>query len=316
MSPNHLTMDFFRLGTGAAFAPGRPGADAVSLNRNSLRRWRRYARCSSGGSLQNAGRCFGQVPRDQSSDRATKFDHRSCEHFRCATRKYARALKKWPRYDFLRWYRLPACKPGACAFCHGDERLSLRCGPVCVERESIVRNTRDCAPPRTGARQPRRICRIARLGHINQVLQQDTKCDIVRPKALVYIRRIEFYLWPNFQRRQRIARAAPAFGVLNENAALDERENITIGRILRAFCQLRVFCAGELTFEPIHQAVVLVPSTHAHCLRWRTGAGDVVWSNGSARRLATAMSLHRTRRFCGPRTGIATSLFSVLQRVV
>ncbi len=54
---------------------------------------------------------------------------------------------------------------------------------------------------------------------------------------------------------QRIARAAPAFWILDKDAALDKRLNITMGGVLRALRQLGVFRACKLAFEPVQQAI-------------------------------------------------------------
>jgi hypothetical protein len=42
---------------------------------------------------------------------------------------------------------------------------------------------------------------------------------------------------------------------LNEDAVPDERENVTVGRVLRALREPGVFVTRELAFEPVQQAI-------------------------------------------------------------
>lgn len=52
---------------------------------------------------------------------------------------------------------------------------------------------------------------------------------------------------------KRIACAAPAYGILRQNATLNNIVNIAQRRVLRAFGKHGPFGGGELTFKPIEQ---------------------------------------------------------------
>jgi hypothetical protein len=53
------------------------------------------------------------------------------------------------------------------------------------------------------------------------------------------------------RRSERIAGAAPTFWILNKDSALDERENVTVGRVLRALRKLGIFGTRELAFKAV-----------------------------------------------------------------
>src|ERR1700674_608565 len=54
---------------------------------------------------------------------------------------------------------------------------------------------------------------------------------------------------------KRVTRAAPATGVLPQRAALDEIQDVTVGRVLRTLGELGVFGCRELSLEAVEQSV-------------------------------------------------------------
>src|SRR5271170_4082285 len=54
---------------------------------------------------------------------------------------------------------------------------------------------------------------------------------------------------------KRVTRAPPAIGVLPQRAALDEIQDVTVGRVLRALGELGVFGCRELSLEAVEQSV-------------------------------------------------------------
>jgi hypothetical protein len=50
---------------------------------------------------------------------------------------------------------------------------------------------------------------------------------------------------------ERIARAAPPFGIANEDALIDQGEDVTMSRVLRALGDLGIFGGRELAFEAV-----------------------------------------------------------------
>src|ERR1035441_8760584 len=75
------------------------------------------------------------------------------------------------------------------------------------------------------------------------------------PLALANIRWLRLFELGEEFRRERIARAAPAFRVPHQNAAFDECQNVAQRCVLGTLGKLRVFRGRELARETIEKTV-------------------------------------------------------------